>query len=85
MEKERQVKTTGGDKASLMKTKRGRIVTKAKSKAGHKAYKRNGLSKWTKAFMQARKEFGAVTGFQVLQEGYCVLQGSYAHLQELMT
>merc|ERR1719228_301901 len=43
-----KVKTTGQIKTDLMKSKSGKIVSKKAFKAGRKAYKRNGLSKWTK-------------------------------------
>merc|ERR1719439_470291 len=42
-----KTKTSGQTKAELMKNKRGKNV-----------YKKNGLAKWTKAFMQARKNLG---------------------------
>merc|ERR1719281_634278 len=51
-----KVKTTGQTKSDLMKSKTGKIVSKKAHSAGKKAYKRNGLGKWTKAFMQARKK-----------------------------
>merc|ERR1711879_1056094 len=53
-----KVKNTGQTKTDLMKTKSGKIISKKKFAAGKKAYKKNGLSKWTKAFMQARKNLG---------------------------
>merc|ERR1712121_255926 len=63
-----KVKTTGQTKADLMKTKSGKIVSKKKFAAGKKAYKKNGLSKWTKAFMQARKNLG-LKGFVPCKKG----------------
>merc|ERR1719411_1503544 len=63
-----KVKTTGQTKADLMKTKNGKIVSKKKFNAGKKAYKRNGLSKWTKAFMQARKNL-KLKGFVACKKG----------------
>merc|ERR1711951_263672 len=63
-----KVKSTGQTKNDLMKTKSGKIISKKAYKAGQKAYKRNGLSKWTKAFMQARKNL-KLTGFVACKKG----------------
>merc|ERR1719318_661077 len=63
-----KVKTTGQTKGDLMKNKRGKIVSKKANAAGKKVYKRNGLGKWTKAFMQARKNLG-LTGFVACKKG----------------
>merc|ERR1712034_104297 len=63
-----KVKTTGQTKTDLMKSKSGKIISKKAYKAGQKAYKRNGLSKWTKAFMQARKNL-KLTGFVACKKG----------------
>merc|ERR1719230_2541006 len=63
-----KVKTTGQTKSDLMKTKNGKIVSKKAFNAGKKAYKKNGLSKWTKAFMQARKNLG-LKGFVACKKG----------------
>merc|ERR1711915_1142094 len=46
-----KVKTTGQTKSDLMKNRRGKIVSKKANAAGKRVYKRNGLGKWTKAFM----------------------------------
>mmetsp|Transcript_7663 Transcript_7663/g.13337 ORF Transcript_7663/g.13337 Transcript_7663/m.13337 type:complete len:136 (+) Transcript_7663:83-490(+) len=51
---------SGIKKADLMKNKRGKIVTKAQSSAGKKAYKN--ISAWTAAVVKARKELG-IKGF----------------------
>jgi len=51
-----------------MKSKSGKIVSKKAHSAGKKAYKRNGLSKWTKAFMAARKKLG-LKGFVACKKG----------------
>merc|ERR1719198_1606999 len=54
-------KTSGGlTKVQLTKNKRGKVVSKAASASGKKAYAN--ISGWTKAVMQARKELG-ITGF----------------------
>merc|ERR1712050_551617 len=53
-----KVRTTGQTKDDLMKNKRGRIVSKKANAAGKRTFKRNGLGKWNKAFMQARKNLG---------------------------
>merc|ERR1711879_764538 len=50
-----KTKSSGQTKADLMKNKRGKIVSKKAHANGKKVYKKNGLGKWTKAFMQARK------------------------------
>jgi len=57
-------KTSGGlTKAHLTKSKTGKIVSKAASAAGKKAYKN--ISGWTKAVQAARKALG-ITGFQAV-------------------
>merc|ERR1719230_1570307 len=63
-----KVKTTGQTKADLMKNKRGKIVSKKANAAGKRVYKKNGLGKWTKAFMQARKNLG-LKGFVACKKG----------------
>merc|ERR1712043_109937 len=63
-----KVKTTGQTKGDLMKNKRGRVVSKKANAAGKRTYKRNGLNKWTKAFMQARKNLG-LKGFVACKKG----------------
>merc|ERR1712110_419938 len=63
-----KVKTTGQTKAALMKNKRGKVVSKKANAAGKRTYKRNGLNKWTKAFMQARKNLG-LKGFVACKKG----------------
>merc|ERR1712173_123054 len=63
-----KVKTTGQTKADLMKSKSGKIVSKKAHSAGKKAYKKNGLGKWTKAFMQARKNL-KIKGFVPCKKG----------------
>merc|ERR1711997_904978 len=63
-----KVKTTGQTKTDLMKSKSGKIVSKIAFKAGREAYKRNGLEKWTKAFMQARENL-ELEGFVVMKKG----------------
>merc|ERR1712228_768089 len=63
-----KVKTTGQTKGDLMKNRNGKIVSKKANKAGKRAYKNNGLGKWTKAFMQARKNLG-LKGFVACKKG----------------
>merc|ERR1712244_8423 len=63
-----KVKTTGQTKTDLMKNKRGRVVSKKANAAGKRNYKRNGLAKWNKAFMQARKNLG-LKGFVACKKG----------------
>merc|ERR1719223_1024061 len=56
-------KTAGGlTKATLIKSKTGKIVSKAASARGKKMYAQSALKKWCDACKQARKELG-VTGF----------------------
>merc|ERR1712096_293640 len=63
-----KVKTTGQTKKDLMKNKRGKIVSKKANSAGKRTYKRNGLGKWNKAFMQARKNL-KLKGFVPCKKG----------------
>merc|ERR1712154_476981 len=63
-----KVKTTGQTKDDLMKNKRGRVVSKKANAAGKRTYKRNGLVKWNKAFMQARKNL-SLKGFVACKKG----------------
>jgi len=51
-----------------MMNKRKRIVSKKANAAGKRAYKRNGLSKWTTSFMKARKNLG-MKGFTPCKKG----------------
>ena len=51
-----------------MKNKRGKVVSKKANAAGKATYKRNGLDKWTKAFMAARKAL-KVKGFVPCKKG----------------
>ena len=60
----KRTKTNGGlKKAALTTNKRGTIVSKKRSAMGKRIYRKNGLSKWTKAFMQARKDL-KIKGFR---------------------
>merc|ERR1712224_718648 len=63
-----KVKTTGQSKKDLMKNKRGKVVSKKANAAGKRTYKKNGLGKWTKSFMQARKNLG-LKGFVACKKG----------------
>merc|ERR1711879_759048 len=63
-----KTKSSGQTKADLMKNKRGKIISKKMHKRGLKLYKRNGIEKWTKALMQARKNLG-VKGFVACKKG----------------
>merc|ERR1712093_771835 len=59
-----KVKTVGSlKKESLMKNKRGKIVSKRASARGKQVYKQ--VKSWTQAFIKARKELG-VKGFVAL-------------------
>merc|ERR1712173_494109 len=63
-----KVKTTGQTKDDLMMNKRRKVVSKKANSAGKRAYKRNGLAKWTTAFMKARKKLG-LKGFTPCKKG----------------
>jgi len=63
-----KVKTTGQTKNDLMKNRRGKIVSKKANAAGRRTFKRNGLDKWNKAFMQARKNL-KIKGFVPCKKG----------------
>merc|ERR1711983_600270 len=63
-----KTKTSGQTKSDLMMNKRGKIVSKKSHKNGMRVYKKNGLAKWTKAFMQARKNLG-LKGFVACKKG----------------
>merc|ERR1719414_734794 len=63
-----KVKTTGQVKSDLMKNRRGKVVSKKANAHGKRVYKRNGIAKWTTAFMQARKNLG-IKGFQPCKKG----------------
>jgi len=63
-----KTKSSGQTKSDLMKNKRGKIVSKKSHANGKKVYKKNGLAKWTKAFMQARKNL-KITGFVACKKG----------------
>merc|ERR1711935_118667 len=63
-----RVKTVGGlTKTDVFKNKRGKVVSKKANAHGKKQYKR-GLSKWTNAFMKARRNLG-VKGFKPCKKG----------------
>merc|ERR1712165_293524 len=53
-----KTKSSGYTKQMLMKNKRGKIVSKKAHAKGLRTYRKNGLAKWTKAFMHARKNLG---------------------------
>merc|ERR1739844_302973 len=61
--KGRKAKTAGGlTKDTLIKSKSGKIVSKAASARGKKAFATSALKKWGAATLQARKALG-ITGF----------------------
>merc|ERR1719360_285884 len=58
-----KAKTSGGlTKNTLIKSKRGKIVSKAASASSKKRFASSVLKKWSDALKQARKELG-ITGF----------------------
>merc|ERR1712165_13722 len=63
-----KTKSSGHTKNMLMKNKRGKIVSKKAHAKGLRTYKKNGLAKWTKAFMQARKNL-KLKGFVAYKKG----------------
>merc|ERR1712018_658517 len=63
-----KTKSSGQTKDDLMKNKRGKIVSKKLHAKGKRVYKKNGLAKWTNAFMQARKNLG-IKGFVACKKG----------------
>merc|ERR1711950_105838 len=63
-----KTKSSGQTKSDLMMNKRGKIVSKKSHANGKKVYKKNGLGKWTSAFMKARKQMG-VKGFTPCKKG----------------
>merc|ERR1719151_319362 len=61
-------KTVGGlTKATLIKNKSGKIVSKAASARSKKAFATSALKKWGDALKQARKEMGI--------KGFCAVNG----------
>merc|ERR1712133_12187 len=57
-------KTVSGlKKSDLTRNKVGKVVSKKQSAQGKKNYQRNGLAKWTKAVVAARKSMG-IKGWQ---------------------
>merc|ERR1719389_788814 len=54
-------------KDNIFKNKRGKIVSKKANAHGKRMYKK-GLSKWTNAFMKARKSLG-IKGFKPCKKG----------------
>merc|ERR1712156_955781 len=61
-------RTAGGlKKEHLQKNKRGKVVSRKAHAHGKRIYKK-GLHRWTKAFMQARKNLG-VEGFKPCKKG----------------
>merc|ERR1739844_706775 len=59
----RKAKTVGGlTKETLIKSKSGKIVSKAASARGKKMWAQSALKKWCDAVTQARKQLG-ITGF----------------------
>lgn len=64
-----RAKTVGGlTKKDLMRSKSGKIVSKKLASRGKTMLKKNGLSKWTKAVQQVRKQMG-LTGFVAIKKG----------------
>merc|ERR1712050_272613 len=69
--KGKKEKTVGGlTKATLTKSKTGKIVSKAASARAKKAFAQSPLKKWCDALKQARKEMGI--------KGFCAVNGKTA-------
>merc|ERR1712004_658049 len=61
--KGKKAKTVGGlTKATLIKSKSGKIVSKAASARGKRTFAQSALKKWSVALQQARKQLG-ITAF----------------------
>merc|ERR1712215_542058 len=70
-------KTSGGlAKSDLTKSKSGKVVSKKSQAHGRKQYQKNGLAKFTKAVMAARKSLGI--------KGFCPVGGKTAKGQALL-
>merc|ERR1712099_163214 len=66
--KGKKAKTVGGlTKETLVKSKRGKIVSKSKSASAKKAFKESALKKWSDACQKARKQLGI--------KGFCAVNG----------
>merc|ERR1711902_222089 len=69
--KGKKAKTVGGlTKATLTKSKSGKVVSKAASARGKKAFAQSALKKWCDATKQARKQLGI--------KGFCAVGGKTA-------
>jgi len=67
----KKAKTVGGlTKATLTKSKSGKIVSKAASARGKRMFAQSALKKWSVAFQQARKALGI--------KGFCAVGGKTA-------
>merc|ERR1712220_46019 len=70
-------KTGGGlKKGDLVKSKRGKVVSRKSSAAGKKAYKN--IKAWTDACQKARKELG-IKGFVAIKKGTPFYKAAKAH------
>merc|ERR1711979_109116 len=70
-------KTSGGlKKTDLVKSKRGKVVSKKSSAAGKKAYKH--IKAWTEAVQKARKEL-SIKGFVAIKKGTPFYKAAKAH------
>merc|ERR1711879_241903 len=70
-------KTGGGlKKGDLVKSKRGKVVSKKSSAAGKKAYKH--IKAWTDACQKARKEL-SIKGFVAIKKGTPFYKAAKAH------
>merc|ERR1712113_952881 len=64
----KKAKTVGGlTRETLVKSKRGKIVSKKASASAKKAFKESALKKWSDACQKARKQLGI--------KGFCAVNG----------
>merc|ERR1719270_2051847 len=85
MKKGKKEKTVGGlTKATLIKNKNGKIVSKAASARSKKAFAQSALKKWGDALKQARKEMG-ITGFCAVNGKTAQGKALYAKVKSILS
>merc|ERR1719168_239491 len=83
--KGKKEKTVGGlTKATLTKSKSGKIVSKAASARAKKNFAQSALKKWCDAVKQARKEMG-VTGFCAVNGKTAQGKALYAKVKSILS
>merc|ERR1739846_59410 len=82
--KGKKEKTVGGlTKATLVKSKSGKIVSKAQSARAKKAFAQSPLKKWCDALKQARKSLG-ITGFVAVNGKTAQGKALYAKVKAIL-